>query len=636
MKRLSLVSSVLIILLVVGAGTFYYLNNDSSLSLYSNGKISFNFPNKYNLDSNVVGNADMSKYFVTAIDAPDNYSSIVIYQIPVASNLTIPRNIMTAMQSSSSLNSSNSANMMAGMQSSSSSNPGNSANMMNMLKNISMMKNITVNAINDTNSTTVIMDNVQLFLNQLQSSDGNFTNITKNDYIYYVLNSSYANNSNGSTQPLTINDTIIVKSGYPNFYVIEYRSLDNSTDAANAYSKIINTFNIAEGPNSASKTWLFKTGGAILSAPVIANNLAYFGSADGKFYAINLDDGAQVWNYNTQGNITAHENNNTLGNISTQGNNNTHGNITTSPILSGDNVYFGSIDSYFYALNKKNGYNVWKYRTGNSIESSPAFDSGILYFGSNDQRLYALNATNGALKWQFITENAVKSSPAVYNGTVYFGSDDGKVYAVNESNGAQVWAYDTGNAVRSSPAIDNGVLYIGTDNGNFYALNTNDGSVKWSHDFNDSVRSSALLDPNDNSLFVGANNGNITSLDMRDGTLKWSVNTGNVESTPALKGDDIVVGSDSGTVYFLNKFSGTQDWSYSPGYYLFNSPFSSPIVYGNEILVGAGDGSMYALDFDKKEGPISVYLYYVSAIVIVVLVALLGVRTVRGRQKKKE
>jgi outer membrane protein assembly factor BamB len=101
-------------------------------------------------------------------------------------------------------------------------------------------------------------------------------------------------------------------------------------------------------------------------------------------------------------------------------------------------------------------------------------------------------------------------------------------------------------------------------------------------------------------------------------------------------GDDIVVGSDSGTVYVLNKYSGKEDWSYAPGYYLFNSAFSTPIVYGDSIFVGAADGSMYALNYDKKSGPTSVYLYYVSAIVIVIIVGLVAFRAVRGRRNKKE
>jgi outer membrane protein assembly factor BamB len=121
---------------------------------------------------------------------------------------------------------------------------------------------------------------------------------------------------------------------------------------------------------------------------------------------------------------------------------------------------------------------------------------------------------------------------------------------------------------------------------------------------------------------------------MRDGTLKWTFNTGNVKSTPALMGDNIVVTSDSGTVYVLNKFSGKEDWSYMPGYYLFNSPLSSPIVYGDDILVGDNNGNMYSLDFSKKAGPTSVYVYYVAAIAIIIIGGLILLRVLRRRRRK--
>jgi eukaryotic-like serine/threonine-protein kinase len=90
-------------------------------------------------------------------------------------------------------------------------------------------------------------------------------------------------------------------------------------------------------------------------------------------------------------------------------------------------------------------------------------------------------------------------------------------------------------------------------------------------------------------------------------------------------------------VYILNKFSGNEEWSYSPGYYLFNAPFtSSPAVYGDDIYIGSGDGHMYALDDAKKAGPTSPYLYYIVAIIAIIIVALIALRVVRGRRKKKE
>ena len=356
--------------------------------------------------------------------------------------------------------------------------------------------------------------------------------------------------------------------------------------------------------------WLFQTKGK-LTSPVISDKILYFGSSSGLFNALNLDDGSKVWNYQAGGNITG------------------------SPVIAGDDVYFGSGDSYLYALNKKTGDELWKYKTGNAVENSPAVDNGVIYFGSDDQRLYALNTTNGTMNWEFQTTNAIKSSPTISNGSVFFGSDDGNIYSVNINNGSQNWAYNTGNAVETSPAINNTTMYMGTTNGNFYALNTGNGTILWTYNLNDTIKSSAVLDPNDNTVFVGSDSGNFTALDMRDGTLKWSVNTGNVESTAALMGDNIVVTSNTGTVYVLNKYSGKEVWSYMPGYYLFNSPLTSPIVYGDDILAGDNNGNMYAMDFSRKVGAPSMYLYYVAAIVIVIFAGLIALRVLMGRRRKK-
>ncbi len=134
------------------------------------------------------------------------------------------------------------------------------------------------------------------------------------------------------------------------------------------HANLDHTGYLDEAADFTPETWLFKVQGAIQSSPAIADKTLYFGSTNGTFYALNLDDGTRVWTYNTGGSIIS------------------------SPIVNGDNVYFGSMDNYFYALNKKNGDSVWKYKTGNAIESSPAIDNGVIYVGANDNRLYAITA----------------------------------------------------------------------------------------------------------------------------------------------------------------------------------------------------------------------------------------------------
>lgn len=234
MNRLVLVLGILIIILSVAAGFFYYMNI-ASANHYSNGNISFNYPSNYVLDNQALGTENTSGYFAIAVDAPDNTSSMVIYQIPLTSTMNETLNVTqpTITSTSTSTNSST----------------GNNTNSSNKNNSSTVNSSVTNNMTNNTILVTV--NNLQLFLAQLQSRGGNPVQSIKNNYTYYTtgtLQSSYANYNTSrriiSSIPLTVNDTVIVKGGYPNFYVIEYLSADNSVNANKAYSMITNSFNI--------------------------------------------------------------------------------------------------------------------------------------------------------------------------------------------------------------------------------------------------------------------------------------------------------------------------------------------------------------------------------------------------------
>jgi hypothetical protein len=232
MNRLVLVLAILIIILSAAAGFFYYMNI-ASAHHYSNGNISFNYPSNYVLDTQAVGNENTSGYFVIAVDAPDNTSSMIIYQIPLTSTINKTVNVTTTSTPTST-------NSSTGNKTNSSTNKTNTST-----GTSSATTNITDNTI------LVTVDNLQLFLSQLQSRGGNPVQSIKNNYTYYTtgtLQSSYANYNMSrriiSSIPLTVNDTVIVKGGYLNFYVIEYLSADNSVNANKTYSMITNSFNI--------------------------------------------------------------------------------------------------------------------------------------------------------------------------------------------------------------------------------------------------------------------------------------------------------------------------------------------------------------------------------------------------------
>ena len=84
-----------------------------------------------------------------------------------------------------------------------------------------------------------------------------------------------------------------------------------------------------------------------------------------------------------------------------------------------DRVYVGGIDGNLYAVELKNGKQVWKYETDSQITSSPKVENGRVYFGAVDRHVYCLDAQTGTLLWKYATEGAVVSSPVLVDGIVY-------------------------------------------------------------------------------------------------------------------------------------------------------------------------------------------------------------------------
>ncbi|GAG27180.1 unnamed protein product, partial [marine sediment metagenome] len=87
-------------------------------------------------------------------------------------------------------------------------------------------------------------------------------------------------------------------------------------------------------------------------------------------------------------------------------------------------MYFGSNDSYLYALNS-DGSLKWRYETGGEVISSPAIDSeGTVCFGSGDRFFYALNP-DGSLKWRYQAEEKIWASPVIdFDGRILVGTNN--------------------------------------------------------------------------------------------------------------------------------------------------------------------------------------------------------------------
>jgi len=98
------------------------------------------------------------------------------------------------------------------------------------------------------------------------------------------------------------------------------------------------------------------------------------------------------------------------------------------PVVKGNTIYFGSADGNFYALDIDSGFMRWVFKTGASINSVPFVDEDQVYFGSQDGKAYAVSRKSGEEIWNFPTGRPVNSSVQRYKDRVIFTSDGGSSF----------------------------------------------------------------------------------------------------------------------------------------------------------------------------------------------------------------
>jgi outer membrane protein assembly factor BamB len=387
--------------------------------------------------------------------------------------------------------------------------------------------------------------------------------------------------------------------------------------------------------------WRFPTGDRVISSPAFKEGVVYFGSDDGRIYAVTAATGRQVW-------MTA-----------------TGGPVRSTPAVADGVVYATSYDGRLYALDAATGARRWTFRTDGErafeakglhgmqparqtffdpfdvFLSSPAVVGGVVYFGSGDGRVYAVDTASGRERWRVQTGDVVHASPAVVGGLVYVGSWDGDLYALDARTGQERWRFRGGRddvihnqvGFQSSPAVADGVVYVGCRDSKLYALDAATGRERWRYDNEGSwvVGSPAVADGR--VYFATSDSRRFHVVDAATGKdLVNETSRAYMFSSPAVAGDVVLVGVLNGTLEARDVATGAILWSYDveashgpAGRVLtadrtFDLPllypsswgpdtiagfarqaavgaiFSTPLVADGLVLFGSADGAMYALE----------------------------------------
>lgn len=346
-----------------------------------------------------------------------------------------------------------------------------------------------------------------------------------------------------------------------------------------------------------AQKWKFATGGRVRSTPAAVDGAVYFGSYDGVFYSLDAATGKLNWKYETSGERQYQAAGLHHYKPRTQMIPDIWDFYLSSPIVAASTVYFGS-GSNVYALNTQSGDLKWKFAAGDIVHSSPALANGVIYFGSWDTYLYAVDAATGQEKWKFKTgednenhnQTGIQSSPAVVDGVVYFGCRDSHLYAVDAATGQEKWKFAT-TWVNASPAVQDGTVYFGTSIPSlFQALDVKTGKERYTTPAHMIVFSSPAIASG--MAYFGSANGRVYAADIRTGKIVSEF------VTPASQRNALGAIGPDGTVIFEKIFtSDTFDDMYAAVAKIFGmgAIFSSPLVDRGVVYVGSTDGHVYAL-----------------------------------------
>lgn len=91
-------------------------------------------------------------------------------------------------------------------------------------------------------------------------------------------------------------------------------------------------------------------------------------------------------------------------------------------------MYFGSTDGNFYALDLETGYMRWVFKTGAPVNSIPFADEHNVYFGSNDGKVYSVSRDDGKELWEYNAGRPIQSTVIRYQNHIIAASDGGSLF----------------------------------------------------------------------------------------------------------------------------------------------------------------------------------------------------------------
>jgi outer membrane protein assembly factor BamB len=325
-----------------------------------------------------------------------------------------------------------------------------------------------------------------------------------------------------------------------------------------------------------SIAWRFKTGKAIIAAPLVEGDVAYVSSQDGFVYALDVKTGKRKWSTK-------------LGSA-----------VETTPVVSGDRLCVSTNDGRLICLAIKTGKQLWQYKAGDAINRPLVFtlkpNTPLLLASCYDATLYCLSM-EGKLVWKAKASDWINAPAVICDHQAAFGSCDGKVYFVRLCDGKQLAAVDLKDYIPTSPVAGKDGFYVATAGGEVSKIDSKTHKIAWTAKPDKKVAAklgSVFATPIllDKRLIVSDDKGNLRALDATNGNLLWTAKVrGGVTQSPRLVGCDLIVSTNQGRLYAINPVDGKTLWTYRLG----GGELTAVCPAGETLLMGTSTGWVYCI-----------------------------------------
>ncbi len=162
-------------------------------------------------------------------------------------------------------------------------------------------------------------------------------------------------------------------------------------------------------PKTGKRIWGGGAGGAI-NTPVMSGGSVFYSSWDGTVQRVRVKGVIPLWK-DSKPNVGEP--------------------VTTPPTVGGGRVFVGTANGKIVALSEENGAILWQFETnGGNVAARPVLAEGLVFAGGGDGVLHVLDASSGAERATLTTGEGINGTPAFDGGVLYLGSGDGTLCAI--------------------------------------------------------------------------------------------------------------------------------------------------------------------------------------------------------------